>query len=256
MDTVLPGGSRLRELVETGSTNTECLDAAISGEPGGLWILARRQTDARGSRGRQWTSYDGNLFASLLLNPAAPTPKLGQLTFVAALAVYEALAEQIEAKNISAKLELKWPNDILLESSKVSGILLESHEISGERIVIVGIGLNCFNYPRETSYPATSLLEYGINITARDMLNKIAPMMDHWLEIWERGNGFQRIREAWMNRAKGVGSPITVVLQDKEFNGIFENIDDAGQLVLGNNDGSKELISVADIFYLNSARIG
>lgn len=256
MDQVLPGGSRLRVLEETGSTNTECLDAAISGECGRLWIQAHRQTAARGSRGRQWTSYEGNLFASLLFNPTAPTAKLGQITFVAALAVHDALVQQIEAEGINAKIELKWPNDVLLQSSKVCGILLESHEISGIRIVIIGIGLNCFSHPQETTYPATSLQQHRIKGTARDMLNKIAPLMDHWLKIWECGNGFKPIRDAWMTRAKGVGSPIAVKLQDSEYTGIFEDIDDVGRLVLRKRDGSTELISAADIFFLNAAQTG
>ncbi|MEM7461393.1 MAG: biotin--[acetyl-CoA-carboxylase] ligase [Pseudomonadota bacterium] len=256
MDKMLPGGSRLRELAETDSTNTECLDAAMAGDPGRLWIRARMQTEARGSRGRGWTSYEGNLFASYLLLPRAPTGSLGQITFVAALAVYDALMQQIAAQGAELKVELKWPNDVLLAGRKICGILLESHEISGERIVIVGIGLNCFSHPRQTAFPATSLMEHGINASAAEMLSRIIPTMDHWLEIWRRGQDFQYIREAWTSRAKGIGKRIAAKLHDRETIGIFEAIDDAGRLTLRKNDGSKELISVADVFYLNSAKTG
>ncbi len=256
MEKILPGGSRLRELVETGSTNTECLNAAMAGDPGSLWIRARMQTEARGSRGRGWTSYEGNLFASYLLLPQAPTGSLGQITFVAALAVYDALVQQIAKHGTELQIQLKWPNDVLLEGRKVCGILLESHEISGNRIVIVGIGLNCFSHPRETAFPATSLMEHGMNASAGEMLDRIVPLMDHWLGIWARGEGFPAVREAWTSRAKGIGHPIAAKLQDRESTGIFEAIDDAGRLVLRKKDGSKELISVADVFYLNSAKTG
>ncbi|MGI9400169.1 MAG: biotin--[acetyl-CoA-carboxylase] ligase [Rhizobiaceae bacterium] len=235
--------------METDSTNTECLTAAKAGDTGPLWVLARRQTDARGSRGRHWTSYEGNLFASYLFVPQAPSTSLGQITFVIALAVHDALAQLIEEVEVDVNVALKWPNDVLLEGSKVCGILLESHEISEARIVIAGIGLNCFTHPGETSYPATSLAEHQINITARNMLDRIAPLMDYWLEAWEHGDKFQRIRDAWTNRAKGIGAQITVRLRETQHSGIFDCIDDAGRLVLRKDNGKREPISVADIFF-------
>jgi BirA family transcriptional regulator, biotin operon repressor / biotin---[acetyl-CoA-carboxylase] ligase len=256
METLLPDGNRLTELEETGSTNSDCLQAAMAGDPGGLWISARRQSMARGSRGRDWTSYEGNLGASLLLRQPAPNALLGQLTFVAALAVHEAMEELARDSAAPVQIELKWPNDILANGAKVCGILLESHEIKGVRYVIVGFGANCCSHPQGTTHPATDLMSNGVNVTARMLLDRISICLDRWLGIWDRGRGFARVRESWLLAAKGIGDTIAVKLREREQTGMFEDLDETGRLVLRKHDGNREMISTAEIFYLNSTRAG
>lgn len=256
METLLSDGNRLMELEETGSTNTDCLQAAMAGDPGGLWISARRQTSARGSRGRNWTSYEGNLGASLLLRQPAPNGVLGQLTFVSALAVLGAMEELARESEAPVQIQLKWPNDILVNGAKACGILLESHEIKGTRYVIVGFGANCCSHPQDTSHPATDLMSNGVNVTARMLLDRISICMDRWLGIWDRGRGFARVRGSWLLAAKGVGDTIAVKLREREQTGVFEDLDETGRLVLRKRDGCREMISTAEIFYLNSTATG
>ena len=95
-----------------GSTNAEALSYARAGEKGPLWITAREQTAGRGRRGRTWVSQRGNLFATLLLTDPAPPERAAQLSFVAALAVHDAIAAQAPA--LARRLAFKWPNDVLL----------------------------------------------------------------------------------------------------------------------------------------------
>src|SRR5512141_1498456 len=95
-----------------GSTNAEALTLARAGERGPLWVSAASQTAGRGRRGRPWVSEPGNLYASLLLVDPAPAERAPQLSFVAALAVRDAIARATPA--LAPRLTFKWPNDVLL----------------------------------------------------------------------------------------------------------------------------------------------
>src|SRR2546421_51905 len=109
-------GARLIRLDAVGSTNAEALERARAGEPGPLWIAARRQTAGRGRRGRGWVSEPGNLYASLLLTDPAPAPRAAELSLVAALAVHDAVAEI--ASGLGPRLKLKWPNDVVCRRAR------------------------------------------------------------------------------------------------------------------------------------------
>src|SRR5437660_1111238 len=102
------------------STNSEALRLAREGERGPLWITAQRQTAGRGRRGREWVSAPGNLYATLLLTAPTSAQCWPQLSFVAALATHDAVAEI--APKLKPLITVKWPNDLLLEGSKFAGI--------------------------------------------------------------------------------------------------------------------------------------
>lgn len=252
---MLPAGYRLIEVEETASTNSACLDAALGGDPGRLWIRAERQSAGRGSRGRSWDSMTGNLFASLLLIDPAPAPDLANLTFVAALGVHEAIAALAAQHGVHADIALKWPNDVLVSSRKVSGILLESHEIvrdgSRRRAVIIGIGINCMTHPQDVPMPATDLAVEGMAVPARDMLLHVATGLDHWLRRWDRGANFTEVRSHWLLHAKGLSQRIEVRLPGREHAGVFEDIDEKGMLRLRLDAGDVMTISSADVFFDN-----
>src|SRR5215470_5893582 len=90
-----------------GSTNAEALARGRAGERGPLWITARTQTAGRGRRGRTWVSEPGNLFATLLLTDPAPPERAAQLSFVAALAVHDAILAS--APSLALRVAFKWP---------------------------------------------------------------------------------------------------------------------------------------------------
>src|SRR6476646_7487966 len=116
-------GVRLVAHEVLGSTNAEALSLARQGESGPLWVVADRQTAGRGRRGRAWISEPGNLYASLLLTDPAPAERWPQLSFVAALAVYDAVIAVASA--FAPRLAIKWPNDLLLDGAKFAGVLIE-----------------------------------------------------------------------------------------------------------------------------------
>lgn len=248
---LLPKGYRLLRLEQTGSTNADALEAGLRGEAGGLWIVADRQNAGKGSRGREWVSQQGNLFASLLMRDPAPAINLPQLTFVAALAVRQAMANMAVAQGLVRTITLKWPNDILVQGGKASGILLESRNGDTGCLVVVGVGVNCVSHPQDTMHRATDLASEGIVAQPVALLGEIAACMADWLAAWDAGNGFAAVRNAWLAQATGVGQRIHVRLPDRELSGSFAELANDGNLIMLLDDGSRVRISTADIFFTN-----
>ncbi len=221
------------------STNEEARRLTDAGERGPVWIVTREQTGGRGRRGRPWVSLEGNLFSTLLITPLGPVDRRAQLSFVACVAVADTVAMY------AGPVTLKWPNDVLLTAKKVSGILLES---CGDALAI-GFGVNLAAYPTGTDYPATSIVEVAGRAPAPDdALAHLAAHWDAWYDGWQK-HGFVPVREAWLSRAAGLKQPIRVRLMDKEMHGVFDDIDEAGALVLRQADGSVAGIAAGDVFF-------
>jgi BirA family transcriptional regulator, biotin operon repressor / biotin---[acetyl-CoA-carboxylase] ligase len=225
-----------------GSTNAEGLRLARVGARGPLWITARRQTAGRGRRGRTWVSEPGNLYASLLLTDPSPPEHAAELSFVAALAVHEAVSGAIPG--LAQRLALKWPNDGLIDGKKFAGILIEGEG----RAVVVGIGINCVQHPAATDYPATDLATAGLRASPESLFAALSGTMIRRLDQWNRAEGFAAIRADWLARAAGIGKPIRVALPEGEQTGQFETVDQRGRLVLRLIDGGTETITAGDVF--------
>lgn len=228
------------------STNTEVLALARRGETGPLWVTARQQTAGRGRRGNAWISTPGNLHATLLLYDPAKPENAPELSFVAALAVCDAIIEQ--AFTLPAELALKWPNDILFGTAKLAGILIESETIATRLAVAIGIGVNCMHHPVETAYPATDLAAAGVAVSAEDLFLALSGTMARRLAQWQRGAGFQSIRADWLERAAGIGGEMRVRLPNREFVGRAEALDERGRLLLRLADGTLQTITAGDVF--------
>ena len=127
-----------------GSTNAEALALARTGERGPLWISAKSQSAGRGRRGSPWVSPPGNLYATLLLTEPSAPEQAPQLSFVAALALHDAVAAC--APKLGPALKVKWPNDLLVGPAKLAGILIEG-ESDPVFTVAIGIGVNCATHP-------------------------------------------------------------------------------------------------------------
>jgi BirA family transcriptional regulator, biotin operon repressor / biotin---[acetyl-CoA-carboxylase] ligase len=226
-----------------GSTNSEALAYARAGEKGPLWITARAQTAGRGRRGRNWVSEPGNLYATLLLTDPAPPERAAQLSFVAALAVHDAITAL--APVLGPQLAFKWPNDVLAAGAKLAGILIEA-EGTRPLIVAVGIGINCRHHPDGTDYGATDLATMGAAVTAEALFEALSLAMVTRLREWEAG--FASIRAAWLRRAGGPGGELKVRLGARDLAGRFETLDEAGRLMLRLPDGSLEAIASGEVY--------
>jgi BirA family transcriptional regulator, biotin operon repressor / biotin---[acetyl-CoA-carboxylase] ligase len=235
-----PKGYELRRYAEIDSTNEEARRLAEKGEHGPLWLTALRQTAGRGRRGRPWETKSGNLAATLLIGPPRPQSEWPQLSFVAAIAAADAAASLAP----QARLRLKWPNDVLADGKKLSGILLEN----AHGALAIGIGINLDHHPPDTEFPATSLPALGAKAPAPDLaLGLLAAEFAKWYEVWL--GGFAPIREAWLARAEGLGTRIRARLVREERWGMFEGIDETGALLLNEGHGRVSVLPAADIFF-------
>ncbi|WP_156255996.1 biotin--[acetyl-CoA-carboxylase] ligase, partial [Sandarakinorhabdus oryzae] len=177
-------------LAEVGSTN-DWLLARADALPDGHWVITDRQTAGRGRRGRLWNDGSDNFMGSVLVKADG---QVQQLSFVVALALHDALAV-LTGK--PARFALKWPNDVLLDATKCSGILLERQGAA----LVIGIGVNLAHHPEGTERPATSLAAAGLPVPAPTaLLDQLAPAFAHWRGVWA-AQGFAPIRAAWLARA-------------------------------------------------------
>jgi BirA family biotin operon repressor/biotin-[acetyl-CoA-carboxylase] ligase len=232
-----------------GSTNAEALALARAGERGPLWITARAQTAGRGRRGSTWVSVPGNLYATLLLTEPSAQDVAPQLSFVAALALHDAVSEC--APQLGPMLSLKWPNDLLLGPAKLAGILIEG-DSEPPFAAVIGIGVNCAGHPQDTPFPATDLAAAGALVTREQVLAALAAAMQRRLAQWSRGADFAAIRADWLKRAAGLNDSIRVRLPEREFSGRFEGLDDAGRLLVARPDGVTA-VSAGEVFGFSSS---
>lgn len=255
-------GYRLAGFDEIGSTNSEALAAAAAGDPGGIWFAALHQTAGRGRRGRAWESTPGNLAASLLIIPDAEPNALATLGFVAGVAMQNAFARILpqgavrigidgaDAMNGSGRVALKWPNDVLADGAKVSGILLEMGKSpDGRHAIVIGIGVNVIAAPKGLPYPATSLRELGYERSAENVFEALS---DAWVDafsLWNEGNGITEILNQWRGSAAGIGAPVAVSQDGMVQRGIFETIDSSGRLVMRDDDGARIVITAGDVHF-------
>lgn len=249
-------GYRLLSLEATESTNDDALEAARAGDPGQLWVVSREQLAGRGRHGRQWTSPPGNLYASLLLLDPCDAATAPQLGFVAGLALHEAVEAVI---GIGApRLSLKWPNDLLLDGAKISGMLLEGHRVgtAGTLAIVIGIGVNVASAPTGTPYPATTLSIIRPGLTREEVFLALSASFARTFSAWRASarmniaDPFGPIRRLWLERAAGIGREVTLRLPSGEKKGIFEGLDRFGRLQL-NGPSGLELIDAGDLYFPN-----
>lgn len=250
----LPGWRHL-SLLQTASTNTIALERFQSGDPGNLWISAKSQTEGRGRRGRDWHSPTGNLYCSVLLVYPQKPPRLTLLPLVAALALHDAIATL--APSLEPSLVLKWPNDLLLNGAKISGILLEAAiRSAGEYGIVIGFGVNCAEAPPTGLYDTASLNSAVGLVDPEHLHALLIHSLYKRLAQWSQPKDAGAIRNAWLARAVGVGETIVARFPDNELTGRFIALDDHGFLVLESSDGERHNVSAADIFLGTSRQTG
>lgn len=237
-------------LDEVDSTNEEARRRYSSGERGPVWIVARHQSAGRGRRGRAWTSGIGNLYASGMYPLEVSAAKAATLSFVAALAVADLCDAFVDPETV----KLKWPNDVLVNDAKISGILLESARGGEGRLEIaVGVGVNLAEFPTDADRPATSIkanlaLGHSAPPTIEVAARILADAFDARLAVW-REAGFPGIRDAWLARAIGVGGAVEARLPSETIKGRWAGLGPDGALMVDLSDGTTRAISAADVFF-------
>jgi BirA family transcriptional regulator, biotin operon repressor / biotin---[acetyl-CoA-carboxylase] ligase len=237
-------------LPELESTQDHARQLALLGEPDGTAVMTLRQTKGRGRMGRAWVSPpERNLALSLILRPNLAPSQAAMLGLAASIAV----AEAIETMGI-ARAELKWPNDVLVASKKIAGILPEAH-LNTDRInfVIMGIGLNVNleldDLPVELHDTATSIfLETGQMI---DLEACAETLLQIWQILYTRiiRDGIEFVPGLWSTRWAHLGARVAV----KGAGGILHALDIDGSLIVRLDDKTFIRVSSGEIEPLGSA---
>jgi BirA family biotin operon repressor/biotin-[acetyl-CoA-carboxylase] ligase len=245
---------RLAVFDSLASTNDEAIARARQGDPGRLWIVARRQTAGRGRNGRHWASPEGNLYASLLLIDPGPVGLSPQLGFVAGAALASSLNRLSRA---DPPIRLKWPNDAVHRGAKLAGLLVEGTGLEDGRLAcVIGIGVNCSSHPVLPGLAATNLAAIaGRKFEPSDVLTALSDEIAQFLPLWQSGGNFAAIRERWLTLAAGLGTTITARTAKGVLQGVFRTIDESGRLLLETVNGPVK-IEAGDVFLSAEDAVG
>jgi len=197
--------------------------------------LARRQSRGRGRLGRKWFSDDGGLYFSFEFPFEVPVAKAHRVTVLTGLVVARAL------KDFGAKV--KWPNDVLIDGKKVSGILCElvGEELSAR--IIVGVGVNVRNeIPVELKDRATNLSRFGVSVT--DVFCRFCDEFERVVKLsWEN------VLDEWRSLLDTVGREVEVRVAGEVYRGVVVGVDGEGALLI-ESDGKVERVFSGECFYL------
>lgn len=225
------------------STMDIAKQAAKDGAAEGTVVITDHQTAGRGRLNREWLAPPGSsLLLSIILYPEQQ--HLARLTMIACLAV----AQSIE-KVTGLKPAIKWPNDVLINGRKVSGILSEAN-LSGDSVsyAIVGIALNVnldVTAIPEIAETATSLrMELGRKVSRQKVLVALLNEFDSLYAALRRG---EPIHLQWRQRLETLGRKVTVRCGDEVQQGYAESVDEEGNLLLRHDDGSLSTIAAGDV---------
>ncbi|MBI2860425.1 MAG: biotin--[acetyl-CoA-carboxylase] ligase [Chloroflexi bacterium] len=240
-------GTRLigREVVfflQIDSTMNAARDRAQKGAVEGTVIIAGEQTAARGRSGRTWVSPPGNIALSVILRPDVSL--LPGLVMAGAVAV----ARSIEATT-GLKVDIKWPNDILVSGRKVCGILTEI-EMKGGKLnhAILGIGINVASRPESLGGSALEAAcladEAGAAVSPMLLVRRLLTELDRLYLALPSGD---TVYNEWRERLVTLGKPVTVRSASEALEGVAESVDRDGSLMLRLPDGSCTRVIAGDV---------
>ncbi len=245
-------GHKLYYFQEIDSTNDEAYRLGIAGAPEGAVVLADSQTQGRGRMQRVWHSPAGsNIYTSLILRPRLIPAAAPQISLVAGVAVAELLEQYC-----SGRVELKWPNDVLVEGRKICGILAQM-KTAGEEIdfVVVGIGINVniqpSYFPDEIRELATSLtFETGRVIARENLIINLYENFAKWYKTLLQ-NGFDAVKNKWLSLSPMIGKNVQIMFQNEKIIGKALGLNDDGSLIVRTADNQELKISAGDATILN-----
>ncbi len=217
--------------------SVETLMDEIKKYPLNTFLTAKEQTKGRGKDNRVWTSKrSNNLYFAFNIEV---DKYINYYSFISSLCVLKAIKD-IFKDNI--KLNLKWPNDVLLNEKKFCGMLLEKND----NILVVGIGINIDFFPDNTNFKATSLLNEGFELNKDIFINNFIKNFEN-LQNNINNFGFNIIKNEWLNFAYKINEEIKVKIDNVEYIGIFDTINEDGALILKTKKEEKKFYS-ADVF--------
>jgi len=244
-------GYRVESFDRVDSTNALAAEFARSGDHGLLWVVANEQVAGRARRGRNWVSAAGNLYATLLLVDDFTPGQAATLGFVAGVSLIEAFARVVPETVLAAHpVRLKWPNDVLADEAKLTGILLEFVPLDKEsNAIMIGIGINVAASPAGLPYTVTSLHQIGASCSAADVFKALSHAWVDNYRMWDHGAGLEAIRSKWLYYAANLGQHVRIMVDGEIISGTFETIDSNCHFILRQDDGNKIAIPAGDVHF-------
>ncbi len=253
--------NRIHHFFRIGSTNVAAMEAAAAGAPEGAVFVAEEQTSGRGRGDHGWHSARSQgIYCSVILRPALAPADVLVLSLAAGLAVREAVAEVIASTNADGlekpkpqfkppHLDLRWPNDVLLNGKKFAGLLTElTAEATRVRYAVLGVGLNInqSSFPAELDGVATSLrIEAGHKFSRVELAAGLLKSLDR--EYRSLLSGGAQTRDAILRRFELHSSYArgrrVLVDENGGFEGTTAGLDARGFLLVETANGMRTVLS-------------
>jgi len=240
-------GKRIHHFFKVDSTNRVALELAHAGDPEGTVVIAEEQTAGRGRAGRAWHSERATgIYMTILLRPPLSPVQAPLLTMLAGLSAHAAIRAEL---NLS--VDLKWPNDLVLNGKKLGGILTEMHaEPNAVKFVIVGMGINVNQekFPGELSTIATSLrIESGRRLSRLELLSRLLLQFETDYNRFLRegpSSVTQRFSEV---SSFANGKNVRVTNGTASFTGVTAGLAPEGLLLVRRDDGEIVTVMAGDV---------
>lgn len=235
-------GQEINYFKELASTNISAKELAIKDSPHGTLVVCEVQTSGKGRLGREWTSPQGGIFASLILRPNIEPIHASKITLIAAA------AEAITMESLNIKSKIKWPNDLLVNDKKLSGILTEmSCDMDRINYVILGFGINVNlskdNIPHDLLNKATSLsIEYGHKFNRSEILYSYLNNFEILYNELINNNSISKTLDICRNYSMLIGKEIIITTRDKDETVFCIDIASSGELLVRDSNGNEKLI--------------
>jgi BirA family biotin operon repressor/biotin-[acetyl-CoA-carboxylase] ligase len=234
-------GSEIVYYRETDSTNDDAIQLATRGVEEGWVVIAGNQRSGKGRRGKTWSALGGqNVYLSLVLRPIISAKRASLLTILAALSVAETLEEYI--RKDQGRIAIKWPNDVMVDDRKISGILTEmGKDNSNSLFYILGIGININarrqDMPEDIKDIATSLyMELGYAVSLKDIFFKLMYRLDYWYRLY-CSKRFDEIIARFRSYENTTGKRVSVMVAGRIIEGEAIGVDDNGFLHVRDDSG-------------------
>jgi len=233
--------NKIRYFEEIPSTMDIARELARTGSPHFTVVIADRQTKGRGRLKRSWISDQGGLYFTVVLRPRLSPQQSYKINFLASLVLAELLRQKY-----SINAGVKWPNDVLVDGKKISGMLSEMEtRDDGIDYVNLGIGINVNNDPTDVEKTATSIHKLVKEHISRkellsDFLNKLESRLDTV--------AFDDVISEWKKYTVTLNQKVRILTQNETSEGVALDVDQNGALLLAQADGTVKTIVYGDCF--------
>lgn len=227
---------------EVSSTMDIARELARKGSPHFTVVIAGRQTKGRGRLKRVWLSDEGGIFFTMILRPRISVVLSSKANFMASVVLVKTIIEMFGIKAM-----VKWPNDILVDGKKLSGMLSEMEaEADMVSFVNIGIGLNANNDPSDREPDATSLKQIlKRNVSRKEILTKYLDALERRFDAGD----YDSVIPEWKKYTCTLNREVKIVTTSGVFFGLATDVDENGSLILKQDDGSLKSVSFGDCFH-------